>query len=81
MSNKKKKKNNMKKKKDVPIEAFKDMSAEYGDKAWNILEHAIRRIYNHNARNILSFEELYRFFLIILICVHCACLLKYYHWI
>ncbi|KEH41032.1 cullin-3A-like protein [Medicago truncatula] len=60
MSNKKKKKNNMKKKKDVPIEAFKDMSAEYGDKAWNILEHAIRRIYNHNARNILSFEELYR---------------------
>jgi len=77
MSNKKKKKINIKKKMDVPIETFKDMSAEYVDKAWNILERAIRRIYNHNARNILSFEELYRFFLIILICVHFACLLKY----
>jgi hypothetical protein len=79
MSNKKKKKNNIKKKKDVPIEALNDMSAEYeyGDKAWNILEHAIRRIYNHKARNILSFEELYRFFLINVICVHCACLLRY----
>jgi len=65
MSNKKKK-NKIKKKKDFPIEAYK--SPEYGDKAWNILEDAICRIYNNNARNILSFKELYRFFLIILKC-------------
>ncbi|XVF03355.1 hypothetical protein REPUB_Repub04eG0253800 [Reevesia pubescens] len=35
------------------IEAFN------ADKTWNILEHAIHEIYNHNATS-LSFEELYR---------------------
>jgi len=52
------------------FEAFKHrvvMDPDYADKTWNILEHAIQEIYNHNARNIESFEALYRFFLMILI--------------
>jgi len=58
---------NQKKKMNFPIEGFKRgviMDPEYGDKAWNILEHAIHQIYNHNT-NDLSFDDLYRFFLII----------------
>jgi len=55
---------NQKKKIGFPIEAFKSrvtMDPEYGDKTWNILQHAIREIYNHNISG-LAFEELYRFF-------------------
>ncbi|XP_024638917.1 cullin-3A [Medicago truncatula] len=49
-------------KKSFVIEAYKHrvvMDADYADKTWNILEHAIHDLYNHNVRNI-SFEELYR---------------------
>ncbi|RHN45486.1 putative cullin repeat-like-containing domain-containing protein [Medicago truncatula] len=56
-------------KKSFAIEAYKHrvvMDADYADKTWNILEHAIHDLYNHNVRNI-SFAELYRFFLMILI--------------
>ncbi|KAK4261129.1 hypothetical protein QN277_004173 [Acacia crassicarpa] len=50
------------KKRNFQIEAFKHrvvMDPKYADKTWNILEHAIHEIYNHNASG-LSFEELYR---------------------
>ncbi|OIW04749.1 hypothetical protein TanjilG_08632 [Lupinus angustifolius] len=50
-------------KRNFQIEAFKHrvvMDPKYADKTWNILEHAIHEIYNHNASG-LSFEELYRF--------------------
>lgn len=56
---------NQGRKKIFKIEAFKQkvvMDPEYGDKTWKILEDAIREIYNKNASG-LSFEELYRFFL------------------
>ncbi|RHN45484.1 putative cullin repeat-like-containing domain-containing protein [Medicago truncatula] len=48
------------------IRGFKShvMDPEYGDKTWNILEHAFHQIYNHNTSG-LSFEELHRYFLII----------------
>ena len=51
------------KKRNFQIEAFKHrvvVDPKYADKTWNILEHAIHEIYNHNASG-LSFEELYRF--------------------
>ncbi|KAJ7943492.1 putative Cullin [Quillaja saponaria] len=44
------------------VVAFKHrvvVDPKYADKTWNILEHAILEIYNHNASG-LSFEELYR---------------------
>ncbi|XVE91471.1 hypothetical protein REPUB_Repub01dG0012800 [Reevesia pubescens] len=50
------------KKRNFQIEAFKHrvvVDPKYADKTWNILEHAIHEIYNHNASG-LSFEELYR---------------------
>ncbi|GLT36168.1 hypothetical protein SLA2020_105630 [Shorea laevis] len=50
------------KKKTIQIEAFKHRvvaDPKYAEKTWNILEHAIHEIYNHNASG-LSFEELYR---------------------
>ncbi|XP_076940684.1 cullin-3A-like [Bidens hawaiensis] len=50
------------KKKNIQIEAFKHrvvVDPKYAEKTWNILEHAIHEIYNHNASG-LSFEELYR---------------------
>lgn len=54
-------------KKSFQIEAFKNrvvMDPRYADKTWDLLEHAIREIYNHNASG-LSFEELYRYPLIL----------------
>lgn len=51
------------KKRNFQIEAFKHrvvVDPKYAEKTWNILEHAIHEIYNHNASG-LSFEELYRF--------------------
>ncbi|XP_022776882.1 cullin-3A-like [Durio zibethinus] len=53
---------NNQKKRNFQIEAFKHrvvVDPKYADKTWNILEHAIHEIYNHNASG-LSFEELYR---------------------
>ncbi|EOY01980.1 hypothetical protein QUC31_013506 [Theobroma cacao] len=50
------------KKRNFQIEAFKHrvvVDPKYSEKTWNILEHAIHEIYNHNASG-LSFEELYR---------------------
>lgn len=50
------------KKRTFQIEAFKHrvvVDPKYAEKTWNILEHAINEIYNHNASG-LSFEELYR---------------------
>nr|XP_023886584.1 cullin-3B-like [Quercus suber] len=50
------------KKRNFQIEAFKHrvvVDPKYAEKTWNILEHAIHEIYNHNASG-LSFEELYR---------------------
>ncbi|GKV08717.1 hypothetical protein SLEP1_g20313 [Rubroshorea leprosula] len=50
------------KKKTIQIEAFRHRvvaDPKYAEKTWNILEHAIHEIYNHNASG-LSFEELYR---------------------
>lgn len=50
------------KKRTFQIEAFKHrvvVDPKYAEKTWNILEHAIHEIYNHNASG-LSFEELYR---------------------
>jgi len=55
------------KKKTFQIEAFKHrvvVDPKYADKTWKILEHAIHEIYNHNASG-LSFEELYRFGLVV----------------
>ena len=55
------------KKKTFQIEAFKHrvvVDPKYADKTWKILEHAIHEIYNHNASG-LSFEELYRFDLVV----------------
>lgn len=54
------------KKRNFQIEAFKHrvvVDPKYAEKTWKILEHAIHEIYNHNASG-LSFEELYRFFLL-----------------
>jgi len=54
------------KKKSFVIEGYKHrvvMDPEYADKTWNILEHAIHDIYNHNISG-LSFEELYRLFVL-----------------
>lgn len=51
------------KKRNFQIEAFKHrvvVDPKYAEKTWNIIEHAIHEIYNHNASG-LSFEELYRF--------------------
>ncbi|KAK4753573.1 hypothetical protein SAY87_001677 [Trapa incisa] len=53
---------NPQKKRNFQIEAFKHRVAvdpKYADKTWKVLEHAIHKIYNHNASG-LSFEELYR---------------------
>nr|GLL39211.1 cullin-3A-like isoform X1 [Ipomoea trifida]GMD49907.1 cullin-3A-like isoform X1 [Ipomoea batatas] len=50
------------KKRNFQIEAFKHrvvVDPKYAEKTWNIIEHAIHEIYNHNASG-LSFEELYR---------------------
>ncbi|KAK9136495.1 hypothetical protein Syun_015825 [Stephania yunnanensis] len=50
------------KRRNFQIEAFKHrvvVDPKYAEKTWNILEHAIHEIYNHNASG-LSFEELYR---------------------
>ncbi|GLU01917.1 hypothetical protein SLE2022_191970 [Rubroshorea leprosula] len=50
------------KKRTIQIEAFRHRvvaDPKYAEKTWNILEHAIHEIYNHNASG-LSFEELYR---------------------
>ena len=64
------------KKRNFQIEAFKHrvvMDPRYAEKTWNILEHAIHEIYNHNASG-LSFEELYRFPSLPPSC--CCCLLE-----
>jgi cullin 3 len=58
------------KKKNFKIEPFKhkvEMDPRYAEKTWKILEDAIHEIYNHNASG-LSFEELYRYSDVILIC-------------
>ena len=52
------------KKRNFKIEAFKhkvEPDPKYAEKTWNLLEHAIHEIYNHNASG-LSFEELYRYY-------------------
>lgn len=49
------------------IEPFKhkvEMDPRYAEKTWKILEDAIQEIYNHNASG-LSFEELYRYVIIL----------------
>lgn len=66
------------KKRNFQIEAFKHrvvVDPKYADKTWKVLEHAIREIYNHNASG-LSFEELYRFLLFLLI--YCSIIFMYF---
>jgi cullin 3 len=53
---------NQSKKKVFKIEAYKhriEVDPKYAERTWQIIEHAINEIYNHNASG-LSFEELYR---------------------
>lgn len=68
------------KRRNFQIEALKnlqvDIDPNYADKTWNILEHAIYEIYNHNA-SYLSFEDLYRFpFIVSFFTTCCCCLLE-----
>lgn len=61
------------KKRNFQIEAFKHrvvVDPKYADKTWQILERAIHQIYNQDASG-LSFEELYRSFLIFS-CLSCT---------